>query len=188
MLGLLHGSSFTCRRRLAVIMRARLCFRSHMKPTWFRFAFILTCLFVAAGCSTALKLGSVLVSITEYQTTALDNQARLKLRFSNENVFPLAIANTDGKLYLNGTYVGKIELKEAVGVPSLEAVSHDAVLHIENAPFLHQLRTTSAKTISYRLEIKMMLDVEENKEKIVTASSGQIDAASLQAAAADQKK
>jgi LEA14-like dessication related protein len=185
---LFPGSSFTYRRRLAVIMRARLCFRSHMKPTWFRIAFILSCLFVAAGCGTALKLGSVLVTITEYQPTAADAQARLKLRFSNENVFPLAIANTDGKLYLNGTYVGKIELKEAVGVPSLAAVSHEAILHIENAPLLRQLRTTTAKTISYRLEIKMLLDVDEEKEKIVTVSSGEIDATSVQAAASEQKK
>jgi LEA14-like dessication related protein len=159
-----------------------------MKPTWFSFVFVLTCLFAAAGCSTAIRLGNVLVTITEYQPTALDTQARLKLRFSNENVFPLAIANTDGKLYLNGTYVGKIELKEAVGVPSLEAVSHDAILHIENAAFLQQLRTASAKTISYRLEIKMLLEVDEDREKIVTASSGQIDATSLQAAAVEQKK
>ena len=86
-----------------------------------------------------MKLGNLLVSITEYRPTALDTQARLKLRFSNENVFPLAIANTDGKLYLNGTYVGKIELREAVGVPSLGAVSHDATLRIENASFLQQI-------------------------------------------------
>jgi LEA14-like dessication related protein len=159
-----------------------------MKPTWFNFAFILTCLFTAAGCGTALKLGNVLVSVTEYQATVLDTQARLKLRFSNENVFPLAIGNTEGKLFLNGAYVGKVELKEAVGVPSLEAVSRDALLHIENAALLHQLRTTSAKTISYRLEIKMLVDVDEEKERILTVSSGQIDAASLQAASAEQKK
>jgi hypothetical protein len=53
---------------------------------------------------------------------------------------------------------------------------------------LRQLRTTTAKTISYRLEIKMLLDVDEEKEKIVTVSSGEIDATSVQAAASEQKK
>jgi len=168
-------------------MPARLCFRPHMKLSWLRVVLLLTCLFAAAGCNSALKLGSVLVTVTEYRSTALATQARLKLRFSNENVFPLAIANTDGKLYLNGTYVGKIELKEAVGVPSLEAASHDATLHIENAAFLQELRATSAKTISYRLEILMVLDVDEDHEKIKTVSSGQIDASSLRAIPAEHK-
>ena len=159
-----------------------------MKLSWLKVALILTSLFAITACNTALKLGNVLVTVSEYRSASLEPQARLKLRFTNENVFPLAIANTDGKLYFNGTYVGKIQLKEAVGVPSLGTVYHDATLRIENVALINQLRTATAKPIAYRLDVQMVLEVDEEHEMIKTASSGEIDSASLQTAPAEPKK
>jgi LEA14-like dessication related protein len=166
--------------RLAVISTDRLCFGLRMKSLWFKAIPLLTCLFLAAGCNSALQLGNVLVNIVEYRPTAVDTEARLTLRFTNENIFPIAIANTSGKLYLNGTYVGQFEVKEAMGLPQLGIVNRDTVLRIENTAFMQQLRgTASTPSISYRLESVMRLEVSEERTKIHTDSTGQIDGAAL---------
>ena len=160
-----------------------------MKSLWFRVIPVLACLFIASSCHSAGKLGGVLVGLTEYRPTTLDTQATLSLRFNNENVFPLGISKTTGKLYLNDTYIGHFEIKNAIGVPRLSAVNQTAVLFIENTAYIRQLRSSaSATSIAYRLEILLTLDISEERTEIKTKSSGQIDAASLSAKPADEHK
>jgi LEA14-like dessication related protein len=153
-----------------------------MKSLWLRAIPVLACLFIATSCNSSSKLGGVPVSLTEYRPTALETQAMLTLHFDNENVFPLAIADTVGKLYLNGTYVGHFGLKEPLGMPQLSTANRPAILFIENTAFLQELRSsTSTPAISYRMEILMRLDVSEDKMKIKAVFSGQIDRTSLSA-------
>jgi len=153
-----------------------------MKLHWFCVIPVLACLFVASGCHTSTKLGGVPVSLTAYHPTAVDTQAVLSLRFNNENVFPLAIANTVGKLYLNGTYVGHFGVKDPLGIPQLGTANRNSVLFIENTAFINQLRTSAASSsISYRMEILMHLEVSEDKTKINAVFTGQIDPAALSA-------
>jgi LEA14-like dessication related protein len=176
-------------RRLAVGVSALLCFAHPMKSLWLRVFPALACLFIVSSCNSSYKFVSIPVAITEYRPTALDTQATLTLRFTNENVFPLAFAKTSGKLYLHGTYVGHFEIKEAMGVQRLGSATRNTALFIENAAYVKQLRATAAtSTIPYRLETVMMVEISEEKSKIKTESSGQIDGASLGAAPAEELK
>ena len=153
-----------------------------MKSLWLKVLPLLICLLLAAGCGSAVKLSNVLVDIIEYHPTTSDTQAKLTLRFTNENVFPIAIAGTTSKLYLNGTYVGKIESSDPVGMPQLSATNRNVVLTIENTALIQQLRSTaSTPSISYRLESTMRMQASEEKMKIRNVSNGQINAASLRA-------
>jgi LEA14-like dessication related protein len=154
-----------------------------MKSLWLSvIPVVVACLFLASGCHSSAKLGGVPVSIAQYRPTTLDTQASLTLRFNNENVFPLAIANMAGKLYLNDTYVGHFEIKDAMGVPQLGTAIRDTVLFIENPAYIRQLSTSaSAPSIPYRVEIQMNLEVSEEKAKIKAVFTGQIDQAALSA-------
>jgi len=160
-----------------------------MKFLWLRVASLLVCLLIASGCSLPAKLGGVVVSLTDYRPASVDTQATLTLHFSNENIFPLAIAETSGKLYLNGTYVGHLAIKEAMGVAQLSTTNRNAVLFIENPAYIQQLRTsTTEPAISYRLEISMHVELTETKKKISKVFTGQIDHASLSAKPAAELK
>jgi len=152
-----------------------------MKSLWLKITILLTALLIVSGCGST-KLGNLIVDVVEYHPTTLASQARLTLRLTNENVFPVAIANTTGKLYLNNTYVGKIDGREPVGIPQLSTANREVTLLIENAAFIQQLRSSaSTQAIAYRLKSKMRLEVSEERINIDNVSSGQIDAAALRA-------
>ena len=142
---------------------------------------------LASGCGSASNLGNVLIDIVAYRPTKSDTQAELTLRFANENVFPLAISDISGKLYLNGTYVGKIENKNPIGIPQLSSLNRNVLLLIENPAFMQQLRGGTA-AISYRFESLLRLDVSEERMKIRGVSNGQIDSASLRTEPATESK
>jgi LEA14-like dessication related protein len=153
-----------------------------MKLHWLKVFPILACLFLASGCNSGLKLSDVLVDVIDYRPTTSDTQAQLTLRFNNENVFSIAIAGVTSKLYLNGTYVGKVESQEAIGITQLGTINRDVVLLIENTAFMRQLQeSVSAPSISYRLESTLLLEASEDRMKMRYVSNGQISTASLHA-------
>jgi LEA14-like dessication related protein len=153
-----------------------------MKFLWLKIIPFATCLMLFAACSTTMKLGNVQVAVTGYHATADATQARVTLRFTNENIFALAIAETSGKLYLNNTYVGQFKLTVPIGVPQVSGVNRDAVLTVENVAYVQQLSANAeAPSISYRLESVMKLEVSEDHAKIETVSSGQIEQPSFRA-------
>ena len=167
---------------LAVSKAGRLCCGLPMKFLWFKVIPLVTCLMLITACATSMKLGNVLVAVTGYHATADAAQAKITLRFTNENIFALAIAETSGKLYLNNTYVGQFKLTNPVGIPQVGVVSRDVVLVVENISYIQQLRAnTETSSISYRLESTLKLEVSEDHTKIQTASSGQIEQPSFQA-------
>ena len=159
-----------------------------MKSLWFKALPVLACLLIAAGCNSHTRLGNILVDITEYRSGQTDNQAQLTLRYTNENIFPIAIGGTTGKLYFNGEYIGKVEQNNAVGLQQLNTATRTGTLLIENPALLQKIRSSTASKVSYRLESNMRFDVGEEKMKIKTEYSGQIDANSLQAAPSVEKK
>jgi len=159
-----------------------------MKFLWLRVVLLLFGLLIVSGCSLPAKLGGVVVTLTDYRPAAVDTQATLALHFRNENVFPIAIADTAGKLYLNGAYVGHFATKEAMGIPQLSTTDRNATLIIENSGYLQQLRTSATEAISYRMEISIHVELGEDKKKINAAFTGQIDRASLNAKPATEPK
>jgi len=169
-------------RMLAVIKADRLCFRLPMKLLWLKVIPLLTCLVLATACTSSVKLGNVLVTVTGYHATTDATKANVALRFTNENVFALAIAETSGKLYLNNTYIGQLKFAKPLGLPPQGVVNRDVELVIENAAYVQQLRgNTGTSSVSYRLESILQLEVSEEHEKIKTVSSGLIEQPSFQA-------
>jgi len=128
-----------------------------------------------------MKLSNVLITIIEYSPTTTENKVKMKVHFSNENIFPLAIAGITGKLYLEGNYVGKFEMTNAVGIPQLATTTREVELIIEKPDIIQSLRTSSAASISYKLDCKLHMEVSEDRSNSHTDSKGQIATASLRA-------
>ena len=113
---------------------------------------------------------------------ASGTSAELTLRYSNENVFPLAVQTTSGSLYLNNTYVGKFEQSDAVGLTKLGNATGKATLVVEKpAEFQSIIKDTASASIAYRLASKLRLEIGEDKVTIKSESSGQIDRAQMTA-------
>jgi LEA14-like dessication related protein len=162
-----------------------------MKSLWLKVLPLLVCLLIASGCNSNTKLGDVLVDITGYQPVLGGNQAILTLRYTNENVFPIAIADTKGKLYLNGEYIGTVNQKTAVGIPQLNpatpqlnTATRQAELLIEHPEVLKIILAANSSSVTYRLESTLRIEASEDRIKIKTAYSGQLDATTLRAAPA----
>jgi len=153
-----------------------------MKISWLKIIPLLACLVIASACNSRVKLGNLHVDVTGYQTLPSPNRAKLILRYTNENIFPIAIAETEGKFYLKGTYIGKVEQKNPVGMPAVSTVSRPAVLLIEKPELLQSLLADGAPTLSYELKSTMRMEFDETKEKMKSYFSGQLDAANLRAA------
>jgi LEA14-like dessication related protein len=159
-----------------------------MKSLWLKVFPFLACLLITAGCGSNVKLGNILVDITAYTPTTSENRAQLTIRYTNENIFPIAISETFGKLYLNNEYVGKVTQNEPIGIPQLRDATRTATLVIEKPEVLKKALGSTNASIAYRLESTLRFEVSEDHSKITTAYSGQLETASLRAAPTPEKK
>ncbi|MBK9990199.1 MAG: hypothetical protein IPP19_05530 [Verrucomicrobia bacterium] len=151
-----------------------------MKNFWLKAVPVLVCLLISSGCSSAPPLGAMMVYITDLRPDASGSSAELALRYSNENVFPLAVQTTSGSLYLNNTYVGKFEHKVAVGLTQLGSASSKATLVVEKpAEFQAIVKATTTSPIAYRLASTLRLEIGEDKVTVKSESTGQIDRAQM---------
>jgi len=153
-----------------------------MKNLWLKVIPAFVCLVIFTSCSAAPQLGALMVNITGFRPDASGTSAELTLRYSNENVFPLAVQTTSGSLYLNNTYVGKFEQSDAVGLTKLGNATGKATLVVEKpAEFQSIIKDTASASIAYRLASKLRLEIGEDKVTIKSESSGQIDRAQMTA-------
>lgn len=150
-----------------------------MKSLWLNVTPLLICLFLASGCSAPLRLNNVLITIVDYSPTTAGDKVRLKLHFSNENIFAIAIAGITGKLYLEDNYVGKFELTEAVGIPQLGTLTREAELLIEKPEIIQKLHASSATSIAYKLDCNLHMEISEDRTNSHTYSRGLISTVSL---------
>jgi len=154
-----------------------------MKTPWLKALSIFSfCLFFAA-CGSSNKIGNVLVDLIGCAPADQAAQLKLSLRYSNENVFAIAISETQGKLYLNNEYVGSYVNPLPVGIPQLTSLTREGTLKVEKPEVLERIRSSSSSSVAYRLESVMLLQVSEDKSRLKSNTSGQIDAASLRATA-----
>lgn len=122
----------------------------------------------------------MLVHVINFRLDASGTSAELTLRYTNENVFALAIETTSGSLYLNDTYIGKFQQDTAVGVTQLSTATGKATLVIEKPAELQALvKGTTAASLTYRLVSKMRMEIGEEKTSIKNESVGQIERAQL---------
>lgn len=145
-------------------------------------SFVSFCLLLAA-CNSANKIGNVLIELPGWSATAQANQVNLSLRYTNENVFAIAIASTDGKLYLNNEYVGSYVNEKPVGIPQLTSLLREGLLTIEKPEVLQRLRASGAATVAYRVESLLRMEVGEDKSRLKSVVSGQLDMKALDAVA-----
>lgn len=154
-----------------------------MKTPWLKvLALFSFCVFFTA-CSSANRIGNVLVDLVGIAPTAQETELTLSLRYSNENVFAIAVASTTGKLYLNDEYVGTYANPVPVGIPQLTSLSREGMLKVENPAVLQRIRSSSASAVAYRLESVMRMEVSDDKSRLKSVTNGQLDVASLRAPA-----
>lgn len=127
----------------------------------------------------------MLVHITGFHLDASGSTAVLDLRYSNENVFGLAIEKTNGSLYLNDQYIGEFEQNSAVGVAQLSTATSKAILVIKKpAEFQALAQATSSASLNYRLVSKMHLEISDGKTTIKNTSTGLLERSQLLAGSA----
>lgn len=83
---------------------------------------------VLAGCSTPpdQRLESPALVVTGLAST--DNSATLTLRFVNPNTAPLVVTQSTHTLYLGSQRIGRIDDREPIGIPAMNAVAHSVTL------------------------------------------------------------
>jgi LEA14-like dessication related protein len=152
-----------------------------MKLTWVRYVAVLIGLVFVAGCSSNFRLSGFSVTVIDIRpinATLLETQASMTLRYTNENVIPVAISGSSHKLYLNGSYVGKAVSKEPVGLPSLNTVTQTVTVYLENLSLIQRLQAMAQgnnQVISYRLESQLYVEAGEDHDTTKTSSTGQLD-------------
>lgn len=150
-----------------------------MKSLWSQVLALCFGLVLLAGCSTDLHLSGVSISIIDFKpksATLLETQAAMTLRFTNENVVPIAFKGGTFKLYLNDSYVGKSVSHEPLGLPSLNTATQTVTVYLENLALIQKALTIDQKSVfSYRLESVMPVEAGEAHDTMKVVSTGQID-------------
>lgn len=152
-----------------------------MKLIWPKLLPFCLSLLLLAGCATDLHLSGISVNVTDFRpvsATLLETQAALTIRYTNENVTPIAVSGSTHKLYLNGTYVGKGVSKEAVGLPSLNTATQTVTIYLENLAMIQKVQAlaqSSSTTFTYRLESSLFVEAGEAHDSTKIVSSGQLD-------------
>lgn len=152
-----------------------------MKSPWLKVLLALSFCFLLPACSSHNKIGNVLIDIAGCAPAEEASQLKLTLRFNNENVFPIAIAETSGKLYLNNEYVGSYRHAAAVGIPQVMSITREVTLAVENPAVIARVRGASA--VAYRLESVMRMEVSDDKSRLRSVVNGQLEGSALRAAA-----
>lgn len=161
----------------------------HADPTMTRASFFSAlALIVAAaffaGCASGGKLGGVSISVVSIRSSQQDNQAVVTLRYLNENVVPIGIANSRHKLFINGTLAGQSVHNQALGLPQLAAGTQDVTLTFSNPTVISTLRGLAKQPqASYRLESVLFVVAGEEKIDIKTTGQGVVDLSGLATAA-----
>ncbi len=154
-----------------------------MKTSWLKALSLISFCLLLSACGSASRIGNVLVDLTAWKPTASEDQINVTLRYTNENVFAIALSGTEGKLYLNNEYVGAISNPTPVGLPQLTSLERPGLLKVEKPEVLQRLRSSSAASVAYRLDGVLRMEVSEDKSRIKSTTNGQLDLNGLRAPA-----
>ena len=152
-----------------------------MKSIWPKLLSFCLGISLLCGCTTDLRLSGISVSAIDFRPTSatlLETQATLTLRYTNENVVPIALSGSTHKLHLNGTYVGKSVSKEPVGMPSLNTTTQSVTIFLENLAMIQKaqaLAQNQTAAFNYRLESVLYVQAGEARDSVKVVSNGQLD-------------
>ena len=90
------------------------------------------------------------------------------------------MASSTHKLYLNGSYVGKMASATPVGLPAQTATTQVVTVQFENPALVQQLvKGADQKTASYRIESDLLVMNGEDRIDIKTSNQGALDLRAL---------
>jgi LEA14-like dessication related protein len=123
-----------------------------------------------------VNLNGINVTITELRPAG-GNQVTMVLTYVNENVIPIAVSGGTYTLYIDGTQVGKVVSRDAVGLPQQSAANLNVTISLDNPAQLAKLQ--SGTNVSYRLDSSLRIDAGDEH---LTMKSNQSGSAAVTAA------
>jgi LEA14-like dessication related protein len=134
------------------------------------------CLLAFAGCMGGIKLNSISVEIIEVRKGPSAGEIGMTVRYSNENVIPIAIDHTTHKVYVNGKLLGKCVSNAPVGLPPTKSIDEKLILKIEDKALLADLvAKASTQTASYKLETRIFVKSGEEDLDSRASNTGALD-------------
>lgn len=147
-----------------------------MKALLPRFFALCLCIFALVGCLGGVRLNSISVEVTDVAKGPTSDVLRVTIRYTNENVIPIAVDSTSHKLYVNGKLLGKCLSKAPVGLPPTQTINEVILLHIEDAAFLQSLIGQAGKqTASYKIDSKLFVKSGDENLDTRAINTGAID-------------
>lgn len=135
------------------------------------------------GCSSHGPVGGINVSVVDFRpidASLLESNAKLTLRYTNENIAPLGFSGSHHKLYLNGSYVGTAVNDKPFGLPPLSSETQDVTIHLENLSLIKQLvAVRDRQSIAYRLDSVLFQTIGDEKSQVKTSFQGALDLRAL---------
>ena len=152
-----------------------------MKTPLLRLVFLAVCLSGLAGCTSHGTLGGIAVTVVGLKpATAPENEAVVTLRYANENVAAVGMANATHKLYLNGIYVGKATSDTPTGLREMAPTMQEIPMKFENPALVRELANSpGAQAVNYRLESDMLVVVIEDHIHVISTEQGTLDLSPL---------
>ena len=130
----------------------------------------LTLSLVLAGCSTPPEQRLDSPGLTVSGLTATGSTTTLTLRFANPNTVPLVVTRSTHTLYLGAKRIGRIDDREAIGIPALGTVVHAVTLPAELAK---EVRAFFAKNPGeIRATVQTELELALNGDDTLTLKTG----------------
>lgn len=159
-----------------MVSTAHLAPMKNLLPRLPLFALVCLGLLSFAGCLSTPKINSINVGIVELKPGANADQISVVLFYSNENVIPIAIAETSHKLYINGKLLGKSEDLNPVGLPPARVTHQTVTLLVKDKALLQSLiASADAQSASYRIESRLTIMSGEEEMLAKPSSNGSVD-------------
>lgn len=159
-----------------------------MKHFWFTLLPLFGVLGFFGGCNTPSGIGDIFVDIVSYTPSSeAENEAQLTIRYSNHNIYAIAIKSASLKLYLNREYVGMARQHEPIGIPQVATGTRTVTLRIEKPAVIKKVLASPSPVVNYRLDTSLVAEVIDEKAEIKTSRSGQLDTAVFKMLPAEKK-
>ena len=129
-------------------------------------------LLTLAGCSSAPKLEKVGVRIKSIAPS--EKGTEITLLFVNPNNVPLVVASAEHTLSLDGTLIGVIKTKKALGIPPLGTVVEVSALTGPAAEKVTRFAAAHPGSTLYNLKSTLRLNWDDDLFDYKTVDEGRV--------------
>jgi LEA14-like dessication related protein len=154
-----------------------------MKPvSLLLFSLFSACIFFT-GCATPPRATGITATVVGFRSEeSTPNRATMTLKFTSENVNPIALTSTSHVLYFGDREVGKAENPNPIGIPPLGTTTQDVTFELENPAAVRQFLSVSDEA-PYRLETTLYFTEDDMKRHLKVSADGKVALIGLEAAA-----